>query len=149
MNDPSGCHEFCMAAVCVGKLEPSGIHPRLGDTVEQEINQKVPLAPAECPKAANGFGSGRTLVNGICIIEAYSLGDGSRALARAQVLETMSGKLLIIPIYCRELQGRCILWEAPMPGLPIPTDFHILRIERAREVLAGWATAQVNRRLQT
>ena len=73
-------------------------------------------------------------------VEAYSLGEHTRALARASLKEIKPSVFSLIPIYLREICGPEVPWCSPAPGSAILTASPITNLREAHDVLAWWAT---------
>lgn len=73
-------------------------------------------------------------------VEAYSLGEHTRALARASLKEIKPSVFSLIPFYLCEICGPEVPWCSPTPGDVIHTASPITNLGEAHDVLAWWAT---------
>jgi hypothetical protein len=100
--------------------------------------RKVEEAANAVPSDDNSLVPTKDLVN--CVIEAYSLGDTTRALARARLKEIETHVFSITPFYLRGGCGPLVPWQSPVPGNPIQTTTPITHFDEAHDALAWWAT---------
>lgn len=75
-----------------------------------------------------------------CTFEAFSIGDGTRALACGRLIEIEPNIFRVVPIYLRQICGPHVPWTSPAPGRAIQTISPITSFDQAHDVLAWWAT---------
>jgi hypothetical protein len=130
-------------------MENCAMSPRARVKSEIPVEGKSPLSmqPAK-PKrfAGNPFLPAHPVVD--CTIEAYSLGDTSRAHVRTRMREIEPGIFSLIPFYLREVCGPHVPWQSPEPGSAIQTTSPIATFDEAHDILVWWATQTIalNRR---
>jgi hypothetical protein len=100
----------------------------------------VLLRPQPKPNAISDHPAAPTHRLVDCTIEAHTLGDGARALARAHLKEIEPYHFNVFPTCLREVCGPDIPWQSAEPGEAIHTASRTTNFDQAHDALTRWAT---------